>query len=121
MSRRRDVGSGLTMREGPSRAPASGRAPRPAADPIALPRPIGAIVDVLCDMPGAVAIVLGGSRGLGRSDAASDWDLGVYYRGALDLTELAALGEVHPPGSWGRVMNGGAWLRCGDDKVDVLL
>src|SRR5439155_4675209 len=30
-------------------------------------------------------------------------------------------GVVNPPGSWGRVMNGGAWLQCGGEKVDVLL
>jgi hypothetical protein len=29
---------------------------------------------------------------------------------AFDPTRLAAFGEVHAPGSWGRLMNGGAWL-----------
>ena len=86
-----------------------------------LPQPIAELVDVLAAMPGAVAVVLGGSRALGANDAASDWDLGLYYRGAIDLTALAARGVVYPPGSWGRVMNGGAWLRCGGEKVDVLL
>jgi hypothetical protein len=61
-------------------------------------------------LPGAVAVVLGGSRALGVSDEGSDSDLGLYYRGAIDLT---ARGVVNPLGSWGRVMNGGAWLRCG--------
>jgi hypothetical protein len=109
------------MNASPSRAPTGGHGSRSAADRIDLPQPIAEIVDVLADMPGAVAVVLGGSRGLGRTDGASDWDLGVYYRGAIDLTALAAHGVVYPPGSWGRVMNGGAWLRCGDAKVDVLL
>ena len=86
-----------------------------------LPQPVAELVDVLAAMPGTVAVVLGGSRALGVADAASDWDLGVYYRGAIDLTALAARGVVHPPGSWGRVMNGGAWLRCGGEKVDVIL
>jgi hypothetical protein len=86
-----------------------------------LPEPVAEVVDLLAVMPGAIAVVLGGSRGLGRTDAASDWDLGVYYRGAIDLTALAARGVVYPPGSWGRVMNGGAWLRCAGEKVDVLL
>jgi len=72
-------------------------------------------------MLGAVAVVLGGSRALGSGDAGSDWDLGLYYRGAIDLAALAARGVVYPPGSWGRVMNGGAWLRCGGEKVDVIL
>lgn len=86
-----------------------------------LPQPVAELVDVLAAMPGTVAVVLGGSRGLGSSDAASDWDLGVYYRGAIDLTALAARGVVNPPGLWGRVMNGGAWLRYGGEKVDVIL
>ena len=86
-----------------------------------LPQPITELVDELAAMPGAVAVVLGGSRGLGVHQLASDWDLGVYYRGAIDLTTLEARGTVYPPGSWGRVMNGGAWLRYGGEKVDVLL
>lgn len=86
-----------------------------------LPQPVAELVDVLVAMPGVVAVVLGGSHALGSSDAGSDWDLGLYYRGAIDLTALAARGVVYPPGSWGRVMNGGAWLRCGGEKVDVLL
>jgi hypothetical protein len=86
-----------------------------------LPQPVSELVDVLTAMPGAVAVVLGGSRAVKSNDAGSDWDLGLYYRGAIDLTPLAALGTVFPPGSWGRVMNGGAWLRYGGEKVDVIL
>ena len=86
-----------------------------------LPQPIAELVDLLAAMPGTVAVVLGGSRALGSNDAGSDWDLGLYYRGAIDLTALAARGEVYPPGSWGRLMNGGAWLKCGGEKVDVIL
>ena len=70
-------------------------------------------------MSGAVA--LGGSRALGTGEAGSDWDLGLYYRGTIDLAPLTARGTVHPPGAWGRLMNGGAWLRCGGEKVDVIL
>src|SRR5580765_7991782 len=86
-----------------------------------LPLPVAELVDVLAAMPGAVAVVLGGSRVLGSSDAGSDWDLGLYYRGKIDLAALEARGVVYPPGSWGRLMNGGAWLRCGGEKVDVIL
>lgn len=86
-----------------------------------LPQPIADLVDELAAMPGAVAVVLGGSHALGSSDVGSDWDLGLYYHGAIDLAALAARGVVYPPGSWGRLMNGGAWLRCGSEKVDVLL
>lgn len=86
-----------------------------------LPPPIAALADRLIGMRGAVAVVLGGSRGTSDHDARSDWDLGVYYRGPLDTAPLAALGEVHPPGQWGRIMNGGAWLTVEGEKVDVIL
>ena len=86
-----------------------------------IPQAITELVDVLAAMPGTVAVVLGGSRAVRSDDKESDWDLGVYYRGEIDLTALSALGTVFPPGSWGRVMNGGAWLECGEEKVDVIL
>jgi hypothetical protein len=87
----------------------------------AIPPSVTELVDVLTAMRGTVAVVLGGSRAVRSDDEASDWDLGVYYRGEIDLTALSALGTVFPPGSWGRVMNGGAWLECGGEKVDVIL
>ena len=86
-----------------------------------LPQSVSKLVEVLARLPGAVAVVLGGSRALGSNDLGSDWDLGLYYRGSVDLTALAVHGVVYPPGSWGRVMNGGAWLRSEGEKVDVLL
>jgi hypothetical protein len=86
-----------------------------------LPGPIAALVDVLSGMRGVVAVVLGGSRALGTASSSSDWDLGVYYRGDLDTTAVSGFGTVHPAGSWGRVMNGGAWLTVEGRKVDVLL
>lgn len=86
-----------------------------------IPPSVTELVDVLAAMPGAVAVVLGGSRALGSNDEESDWDLGVYYRGEVDLTALSMRGTVFPPGSWGRVMNGGAWLECQGEKVDVIL
>ena len=87
----------------------------------AIPQPVTDLVDILTAMPDTIAIVLGGSRAVRSDDEESDWDLGVYYRGEIDLTELSALGTVFPPGSWGRVMNGGAWLERGGLKVDVIL
>jgi hypothetical protein len=83
--------------------------------------PVASISDVLAGMPGVVAVALGGSRATGTAGPRSDWDLGVYYRGALDTRALAPYGEVHPPGSWGRVMNGGAWLDYEGLRIDVLL
>jgi len=70
---------------------------------------------------GVEAVALGGSRATGTADGASDWDIGLYYRGHPDFSLLARHGELHPPGSWGRIMNGGAWLRLDGLKVDVLL
>ena len=86
-----------------------------------LPQPVSELVDVLAAIPGTVGVVLGGSRAVLSNDAGADWDLGLYYRGALDLTALAARGTVFPPGSWGRVMNGGAWLQCAGERIDVIL
>ena len=87
----------------------------------ALPQAVTDLVAVLSAMRGTVAVVLGGSRAVRSDDQESDWDIGVYYRGEIDLTALSALGTVFPPGSWGRVMNGGAWIECEGEKVDVLL
>ena len=84
-----------------------------------LPEPVAELAKVLAAMPGAVAVALGGSRALGVADADSDWDFGLYYRGTIDLTALSARGTVHPPGAFGRLLNGGAFLRCGAEKVDV--
>jgi hypothetical protein len=87
-----------------------------------LPPTLEALAGELAGMDGVVAVVLGGSRALGVADAGSDWDLAVYYRRAVDTTALARHGTVYPPGSWGRIMNGGAWLKAPDGaKVDVLL
>ena len=86
-----------------------------------LPPGIAALTQTLGALSGVVAVALGGSRGAGGADDGSDWDLAVYYRGAIDLRPLAKYGEVHPPGSWGRIMNGGAWLHVGDADVDVIL
>ena len=88
---------------------------------IDLPEQVAELAKVLAAMPGAVAVALGGSRALGVGDADSDWDFGLYYRGRIDLAALTARGTVHPPGAWGRLLNGGAFLRCGTAKVDVAL
>jgi hypothetical protein len=88
---------------------------------IDLPEPVAELARALTAMPGTVAVAFGGSRALGVGDARSDWDFGLYYRGTIDLAALTAWGTVHPPGSWGRLLNGGAFLRCGDENVDVAL
>ncbi len=86
-----------------------------------VPEPISELIEELFASAGVHAVVIGGSRAIGHEQPHSDWDLGVYYRGEPDLSALAARGEVHPPGAWGRIMNGGSWLDVGSIRVDVLL
>ncbi len=86
-----------------------------------LPDPVAELCAMLARTAGVEAVTLGGSRATETADVGSDWDVGVYYRGGIDLAPLARYGEVHPPGSWGRIMNGGAWLSLEGTKVDVLL
>lgn len=79
--------------------------------------------DRLSRIPGVVAVVLGGSRAAGRARSDSDWDFGLYYRGALDTDAVRALGypgTVVEPGDWGRLVNGGAWLTVDGVRVDLL-
>ena len=88
---------------------------------LTLPPPITALANELLSSAGVQAVVVGGSRATGDADGRSDWDLGVYYRDHVDLTALERRGEVHPPGRWGRLMTGGAWLDVEGARVDVLL
>lgn len=88
---------------------------------IELPGPVAGLCAALGALRGVEAVALGGSRATGTADAASDWDIGLYYRGQPDFSVLGRHGELHPPGSWGRIMNGGAWLSLDGLKVDVLL
>src|SRR3954467_6594448 len=72
----------------------------------------------LVEIPGVVGVVLGGSRALGTHRPDSDVDLGVFYRGALDVAALRALAAetadqvlgISEIGGWGPWVNGGAWL-----------
>ncbi|MCC8982341.1 nucleotidyltransferase domain-containing protein [Bradyrhizobium acaciae] len=90
------------------------------------------IIPVLTTVPGVAAIVLGGSRARGTAHDTSDYDLGLYYRdgAALDnerlreavmgLVDDSAAMHVTPVGEWGPWIVGGAWLRIGGRKVDLL-
>jgi predicted nucleotidyltransferase len=103
--------------------------PRTAAafDPI-----LGPLIAALIGVPGVAAVALGGSRARGTAAATSDYDIGLYYReGAepravhireatrdlIDNPDLAIITEV---GEWGRWIVGGAWLKVGGMKVDLL-
>ena len=85
-----------------------------------LPPSVARVAESLAASTGARAVVLAGSRASTHVDASSDWDLTVYYRHSFDLAPLAAFGDVHAPGSWGRLMNGGAWLSVDGLAVDVM-
>lgn len=84
---------------------------------------IDVIVGQLIDIPNVVSVVLGGSRAAGTHRPDSDWDLGIYYDGALDPERVRALGypgQVFAPGEWSRLMDGGAWFDIDGTKVDVI-
>ena len=88
-----------------------------------LPAPVAALVRELAEVPGVVAVALGGSRAAGAERPDSDWDLGLYHRGGVDPEALWALGHpgyVSAPGEWGPIMDGGAWLTVGGLAVDAL-
>ncbi len=81
------------------------------------------IAEQLAQVPGVVAVALGGSRAAGTQTATSDWDFGVYYRGGLDPADIRSLGwdgQVFAPGDWGRLVNGGAWLQIDGERVDLI-
>ncbi|MFE4212619.1 nucleotidyltransferase domain-containing protein [Streptomyces sp. NPDC056844] len=98
--------------------------PSPAPSPS-----VAAMAARLTRLPGIEAVALGGSRARGTHRPDSDWDLGVYYRGAPDLEALTALAsdvqgapaEVAGPGGWGPWVNGGAWLTVDGVAVDWIL
>jgi hypothetical protein len=95
-----------------------------------LPSPaVAAMSSRLAQVPGIEAVALGGSRARGTHRPDSDWDLGVYYRGAPDVGALTALAsevqgapaDVAGPGGWGTWVNGGAWLTVDGVAVDWIL
>ena len=70
------------------------------------PAAVEKLADELMASDGVEAVVVGGSRAIDRITDRSDWDIGVYYRADIDLSALRRRGEVHAPGSWGRLMDG---------------
>jgi hypothetical protein len=86
-------------------------------------RPVRELAERLIEIPGVVAVALGGSRAGGPIHPDSDWDFGLYYRDAIGAEDVRALGfegTVVEPGEWGRLVNGGAWLTVEGQRVDLL-
>jgi len=90
------------------------------------------IVPRLAEVPGIVGIALGGSRARGTANAASDYDIGLYYGPdepldtvrlldvARELVDDPNTAAITPVGGWGPRIVGGGWLRIGGRKVDLL-
>jgi len=90
------------------------------------------IVPRLAEVPGVVGIVLGGSRARGTANAASDYDIGLYYgpdepldterllNVAGDLVDGSNEAAITPVGGWGPRIVGGGWLSIEGHKVDLL-
>jgi hypothetical protein len=80
----------------------------------------------LTGVPGVVGVLLGGSRARRVHTPDSDTDLGLYYRGRLDVAALAELARdvadpgarVTEPGEWGPWVDGGGWLTVDGSAVD---
>jgi predicted nucleotidyltransferase len=88
-----------------------------------LTAPVARLAGQLAGLPGAVGVVLGGSRAAGTHRPDSDWDLGLYYRGAFEpdaLRRLGHEGHVSELGEWGPIVDGGAWLTIDGTPIDVL-
>lgn len=91
-----------------------------------VPQRVLAMADRLAEIPGVVAVVLGGSRAIGMHRPDSDVDLGMYYRGSLDVAALRGLADevadevlgISEVGGWGPWVNGGAWLVVDGTRVD---
>jgi predicted nucleotidyltransferase len=82
----------------------------------------------LLEVHGVAGVMLGGSHARGTADDRSDIDLGVYYRGRIDVEAMRSAAsdvagrptEVAGPGGWGPWVDGGAWLDLdGDLDCDV--
>lgn len=98
------------------------------------------ITAALAPVGGVRAVVLGGSRGRGVQTEASDYDIGIYYEGELDVAALERVaraldtpveGRAYQAraadaplmtgiGGWGPWVNGGGWLTVGGEPVDIL-
>ncbi len=89
------------------------------------------LTTTLSQIPGVLAVVLGGSYARGAQHATSDLDVGIYYTEAApfaiaDIKQIANAVAVEPNPvvtnfyEWGAWVNGGAWIYTQAGKVDFL-
>lgn len=86
------------------------------------------LAERLTRVDGVAAVILGGSRARGDHAWNSDVDLGLYYRGDLDVAALGGVARdvagpdasVTAPGGWGPWVDGGGWLVVDGVHVDWL-
>src|SRR5262245_52916489 len=92
---------------------------------------LSSIVTALAELPGVIAVVLGGSYARGTHHALSDLDLGVYYSEAapFSIEEIRRVAQQYAVGAppivtdfyeWGPWVNGGAWIQTAMGKVDFI-
>jgi hypothetical protein len=85
--------------------------------------PMRELAERLIDIPGVVAVTLGGPHAGGPVQGDSDWHFGLYYGDVVRADDVRALGfegTVVEPGEWGLLANGGARLRVEGQPVELL-
>ena len=81
------------------------------------------LAERLREIPGVIAVTLVGSRAEATARDDTDWDFGLYHRGAIDLGEARALGlegELVKLQEWGGPVDEGARLVVEGQRVDLL-
>jgi len=89
------------------------------------------IINELKQIEGVKALVLGGSHATGMATENSDLDIGIYYstKKPFNLDEIKSVAQIfsdieNPTVTgfyeWGPWVNGGAWLKTSNGKVDFL-
>src|SRR4051812_48894539 len=92
---------------------------------------LGNVIGELKRIAGVKAIVLGGSYATGMATDNSDLDIGIYYsdQSPFDLEKIKKVADkfavkekpiVTGFYEWGPWVNGGAWIKTTDGKVDFL-